>query len=30
LPDAGAFRRKLEAGSESMMALGEEAFATAA
>ena len=30
LPDAGAFRRKVEAGSESMMALGEEAFATAA
>ena len=30
LPDAGALRRKLEAGSESMMALGEEAFATAA
>ncbi|MDG5749389.1 acyl-CoA dehydrogenase C-terminal domain-containing protein [Qipengyuania sp. XHP0207] len=30
LPDAGALRRKLEAGAESMMALGEEAFATAA
>jgi len=30
LPDAGALRRKLEAGSDSMMALGEEAFATAA
>ncbi|MGB3807219.1 MAG: acyl-CoA dehydrogenase C-terminal domain-containing protein [Erythrobacter sp.] len=30
LPDAGALRRKLEAGSENMMALGEEAFATAA
>ena len=30
LPDAGALRRKLEAGSEAMMALGEEAFATAA
>ena len=30
LPDAGALRRKLEAGSESMMALGEEGFATAA
>ncbi len=30
LPDAGALRRKLESGSESMMALGEEAFATAA
>ena len=29
LPDAGALRRKLEAGSEAMMALGEEAFATA-
>ena len=30
LPDAGALRRKIEAGSESMMTLGEEAFATAA
>ena len=30
LPDAGALRRKLEAGSESLMALGEEAFQTAA
>ncbi len=30
LPDAGALRRKIEAGSESMMALGEEAFQTAA
>jgi alkylation response protein AidB-like acyl-CoA dehydrogenase len=30
LPDAGALRRKIEAGSESLMALGEEAFATAA
>ncbi len=30
LPDAGALRRKIEAGSDSMMALGEEAFATAA
>ena len=30
LPDAGALRRKLEAGSASMMALPEEAFATAA
>jgi hypothetical protein len=29
LPDAGALRRKLEAGSEAMMALDEEAFATA-
>jgi alkylation response protein AidB-like acyl-CoA dehydrogenase len=29
-PDAGALRRKIEAGSESMMALGEEAFLTAA
>ncbi len=28
-PDAGALRRKLEAGSEAMMALPEEAFATA-
>ncbi|MDJ0977684.1 MAG: acyl-CoA dehydrogenase C-terminal domain-containing protein [Erythrobacter sp.] len=30
LPDAGALRRKLEAGSENMMKLPEEAFATAA
>lgn len=30
LPDAGALRRKLEAGAESMMALDEEAFQTAA
>ena len=30
LPDAGALRRKLETGADSMMALGEEAFATAA
>ncbi len=30
LPDAGALRRKLEAGSDNMMALPEEAFATAA
>ena len=30
LPDAGALRRKLEAGSDSMMALDEEAFQTAA
>ena len=30
LPDAGALRRKIEAGSESMMTLDEEAFATAA
>ena len=30
VPDAGALRRKIESGSESMMALGEEAFATAA
>jgi hypothetical protein len=30
LPDAGALRRKLEAGSEVMMKLPEEAFATAA
>jgi len=29
LPDAGALRRKLEAGSESLMALPPEAFATA-
>jgi len=30
LPDAGALRRKLEAGSENMMELTEDAFATAA
>jgi len=30
LPDAGALRRKLEAGSDHMMALSEDAFATAA
>ena len=30
LPDAGALRRKLEAGSDNMMALPAEAFATAA
>ena len=30
LPDAGALRRKLEAGSDNMMKLTEEAFATAA
>ena len=30
LPDVGALRRKLEAGSEAMMALDEDAFATAA
>jgi hypothetical protein len=30
LPDAGALRRKLEAGSEALMALDEDAFATAA
>ncbi|MEE1878416.1 acyl-CoA dehydrogenase C-terminal domain-containing protein [Altererythrobacter litoralis] len=30
LPDAGALRRKLEAGSEHMMALGADAFQTAA
>ena len=30
LPDAGALRRKLETGSDSMMALSEEAFATVA
>ena len=29
LPDVGALRRKLEAGSEAMMALDEDAFATA-
>ena len=30
LPDAGALRRKIESGSDSLMALGDEAFATAA
>ncbi len=30
LPDAGSLRRKLEAGSDNMMKLPEEAFATAA
>lgn len=30
LPDAGALRHKLESGADSTMALGEEAFATAA
>ena len=30
LPDAGALRRKLEAGSDSLMALDEDCFATAA
>ncbi|WP_394269514.1 acyl-CoA dehydrogenase C-terminal domain-containing protein [Qipengyuania sp.] len=30
LPDAGALRRKIESGSDSMMTLSEEAFATAA
>jgi alkylation response protein AidB-like acyl-CoA dehydrogenase len=30
LPDAGALRRKMEAGSENMMALDENAFQTAA
>ena len=29
LPDAGALRRKLEAGAESMMALPDDAFARA-
>jgi hypothetical protein len=29
-PDAGALRRKIESGSEIMMALGEDAFSTAA
>ncbi|MGI8943608.1 MAG: acyl-CoA dehydrogenase C-terminal domain-containing protein [Qipengyuania sp.] len=29
LPDAGALRRKIEAGADSTMALGEEAFRTA-
>ena len=28
LPDAGALRRKIEAGADSMMALPAEAFAT--
>ena len=30
LPDTGALRRKIEAGADSVMELGEEAFATAA
>jgi hypothetical protein len=30
IPDAGALRRKLEAGADSMMTLKEEDFATAA
>ena len=30
LPDAGALRRKLEAGADNMMALGQDAFQTAA
>ena len=30
LPDAGALRRKIESGADSMMALGAEAFLTAA
>jgi len=30
LPDAGALRRKIESGSETMMALDEDAFQTAA
>ena len=30
LPDVGALHRKLEAGADSMMALGEDAFQTAA
>ena len=30
LPDAGALRRKIEAGGEAMMGLDDEAFATAA
>jgi len=30
LPDTGALRRKIESGSESMMALGADAFQTAA
>ena len=30
LPDAGALRRKIEGGAESVMALPVEAFATAA
>ena len=29
LPDAGALRRKIEAGSEAMMALSPEMFAAA-
>jgi len=29
MPDAGALRRKLEAGSEAMMALAPEQFETA-
>jgi alkylation response protein AidB-like acyl-CoA dehydrogenase len=29
-PDAGALRRKIEAGSDALMALGEDAFLTAA
>jgi hypothetical protein len=29
MPDAGALRRKIEAGAEAMMALPAEAFATA-
>jgi hypothetical protein len=29
-PDAGALRRKIEGGSESLMALDEDAFLTAA
>jgi hypothetical protein len=30
VPDAGALRRKIEVGSDSLMALDEDAFATAA
>jgi len=30
MPDAGALRRKIEGGSESLMALAPEAFLTAA
>ncbi len=30
MPDAGALRRKIETGSDSMMSLGEDAFQTAA
>ncbi|WP_128892574.1 acyl-CoA dehydrogenase C-terminal domain-containing protein [Erythrobacter sp. HKB08] len=30
IPDTGALRRKIETGADSMMELGEEAFATAA